>query len=163
IGRELAEYNPVERTTKYDSQSIERCLTPAELAVVWNAATPDSQFGRIVRQLILTGARREQIGGLLKAEGTREKCMMELSRIRSLKDRRRSATQGVELKRRRGCGKNNTKFQIPLSDQSLALLDMEVSPPDTEYFFGNGKGEGGFSGWSNSMAGLYEAIGDRIE
>jgi integrase len=41
----------------------DRVLTDLELAAVWNAC-PDNHFGRIVRLLLLTGQRRDEIGGL---------------------------------------------------------------------------------------------------
>ena len=44
-----------------------RALSSDELRTVWNACD-DSDYGRIVRLLILTGCRREEIGGLRWSE-----------------------------------------------------------------------------------------------
>jgi integrase len=39
-------------------------LSNAELVAVWNACDGDDDYGHIVRLLILTGARRQEIGGM---------------------------------------------------------------------------------------------------
>jgi integrase len=139
------EYNPVEKTKKYASKKKTRWLTPDEIKIVWDAAGEDTQFGRIIRLLILTGARREQIGGLRKSELELAKAMITLP------------PKGV----REGGSKNDQAFEIPLSRQAVRLLELEASPAGKQ-FFGNGKGEGGFSGWSKAMVGLNKRIGDRI-
>lgn len=41
-----------------------RALTAAELGRVWNAADPSTSFGRYIRALILTGARRREMSRL---------------------------------------------------------------------------------------------------
>jgi integrase len=45
----------------------DRVLSDAELAAVWNACGNDT-YGKIVKLLILTGARREEVGGMLWSE-----------------------------------------------------------------------------------------------
>ena len=51
-------------TNKHDdAEARDRVLTDAELAAVWNAA-PDNEYGRIVKLLMLTGQRRDEIGSL---------------------------------------------------------------------------------------------------
>ncbi len=45
----------------------DRVLTDQELAAVWRSCA-DDDFGRIVKLLILTGCRREEIGGLKWSE-----------------------------------------------------------------------------------------------
>ena len=49
------------------AQERERVLSDSELVAVWKAC-PDDDFGKIVRLLILTGCRREEIGGLRWSE-----------------------------------------------------------------------------------------------
>jgi integrase len=65
MGQGIAESNPVVGTSDpgADRPSRDRVLSDSELAAVWNACE-DDEFGRIVRLLILTGCRREEIGGL---------------------------------------------------------------------------------------------------
>ena len=69
IGEGIAEVNPVIGTNKSSKgASRERVLTDAELVAIWNAA-PASDYGRIVRLLMLTGQRRDEIADLrLRAE-----------------------------------------------------------------------------------------------
>lgn len=65
----LCETNPVIATNDPDEGNLprDRVLTDQELAAVWKACE-DNAFGRIVRLLILTGCRREEIGSLKWSE-----------------------------------------------------------------------------------------------
>ena len=63
-GRGIINVNPMVGIEAPGSESSrERVLTDTELAAVWQAST-EWPFGAIVRLLILTGARREEIGQL---------------------------------------------------------------------------------------------------
>ena len=60
----LVEANPVVGTpTPKGSQPRERVLSDAELAAIWKACG-DDDHGRCIRLLILTGCRRQEIGGI---------------------------------------------------------------------------------------------------
>jgi integrase len=59
----LVEQNPVTGTHMVPMQSRTRVLSTAELATVWRACD-DNAYGAIVKLLILTGQRRDEIGGL---------------------------------------------------------------------------------------------------
>jgi integrase len=60
--------NPVIGTRKPpDPRPRDRVLSDAELVAIWNACQ-DDEYGRIIRLLILLGARREEIGGLCWSE-----------------------------------------------------------------------------------------------
>jgi integrase len=61
----LCEANPVIATNDPAEGILprDRVLSDGELAVIWKACA-DDDFGRIVKLLILTGCRREEIGGL---------------------------------------------------------------------------------------------------
>jgi hypothetical protein len=63
----LVETNPVTGTDKAPEASRERVLADAELAAIWRGL-PANQYGDIVRLLLLTGQRREEIGGLRHCE-----------------------------------------------------------------------------------------------
>ncbi len=69
IGEGLVDTNPVLGTNKPMEKEPprERVLEPAELVAVWNACR-DDDYGRIVRLLILTGARRDEAGDMAKSE-----------------------------------------------------------------------------------------------
>jgi integrase len=90
--------NPVAGTHRHNGKARERVLTDAELSAIWRACD-DSDYGRIVRLLILTGQRREEIGGLRRNE-------IDTDRI-SLPGERT---------------KNKREHIIPLSAQAIALL-----------------------------------------
>ena len=55
--------NPVIGTRKHKEAPRERWLSDGELGAIWNDA-PDNDYGRIVRMLLLTGQRRDEIGSL---------------------------------------------------------------------------------------------------
>ena len=65
MGEGLCEVNPVIATNNpaEGAKPRERVLSDDELRVVWRACA-DDDFGRAVRLLILTGCRRDEIGGL---------------------------------------------------------------------------------------------------
>ena len=64
----LCEANPVIGTlAPKGSQPRERVLADAELAAIWRACG-DDDHGRCIRLLILTGCRRQEIGGMCWSE-----------------------------------------------------------------------------------------------
>lgn len=72
IGEGVCETNPVIGTNAHPESARERVLSTNELVLLWNAV-PENDYGRVIRLLMLTGQRREEIGGLqwseLKGEG----------------------------------------------------------------------------------------------
>jgi integrase len=65
-------YNPASVTENPDARlSRDRVLKDTELAAIWRACK-DDDFGRIVRLLICTACRREEIGGLRWGEIDRD-------------------------------------------------------------------------------------------
>jgi integrase len=137
VKQELLDANPVQRTDKAAEVSRDRVLTDAELAEVW-AALPQDHFGDIVRLLVLTGQRREEIGSLRWSEVDPRKGLIVLPPERV---------------------KNKRKHQVPLSPAARAVIDRQLRRNDREYIFGIGKG--GFSSWSDCKASLDQAILDR--
>jgi integrase len=109
-----------------------RALADAELRSIWRACT-DDDFGRIVRLLILTGQRRDEIGGLRWSE---------------------IEPAGLRLPATRT--KNAREHSLPLVPAARALL-----PPrrDGDFIFGAGprrRGDPprGYSGWTKSRQAL---------
>jgi integrase len=70
VGRGIIETNPMADLPKPGTAvKRDRVLTNAELAVVWKAAEKIGwPFGPIVRLLVVTGARREEVGSLAWSE-----------------------------------------------------------------------------------------------
>src|SRR5262249_55171005 len=66
LGDEAA--NPVTATNKTQAVKRDRVLSWSELGEVWAALLEDDDYSDIVRLLILTGQRREEIGALDRAK-----------------------------------------------------------------------------------------------
>ena len=132
--------NPVAGTIKaVENRPRDRILTDAELVAIWNAA-PAGSYGRIVRLLMLTGQRREEIGGL---------CWSEIKRL----DDAEMAL--IELPGDRT--KNSRAHEVPLSPLAIEVLSSQPIDAERDLIFG--EGEGGYSGWSRSKAALDDACG----
>jgi integrase len=114
----LCEANPVIGTNKAsDARPRERVLSDKELAEIWRMLG-DDDYGAVVKLLILTGSRREEIGGLLHSEVNLEARMVSLSGERT---------------------KNRRPHDIPLSSPACAILSQYV-PSNREFVFGPGTG-----------------------
>jgi integrase len=132
----LLDANPVQGTAKLDEGgSRERTLTPEELRELWSALDhePNPQFADIVRLLILTGQRREEIGGLRWSEIERGLIVMPPERT-----------------------KNSRQHEVPLSRQAKEILERHAKRKGRDFIFGIG--ELGFSGWSDCKARLDQAL-----
>lgn len=134
IAHGLTEANPVIGTIKSGMEKArDRVLTDGELVKVWNSA-PDADYGRIVKLLILTGQRRDEIAGMRREELGED--VLTLPKERT---------------------KNGRPHDVPLSDQALAVLAEHPERADSDFVFG--RGEAGFSGYSRSKERLDEASG----
>lgn len=135
VGEGIAETNPVIGTNKpAEERSRERVLTKDEIRAVWLGCRDDA-YGRIVRLLLLTGQRRDEVGSLADAE-------LDLA----------AAIWAIPSERT----KNGLAHDVPLS---AAVLETLAGQPRIEargLVFG--LGQGGFSGWSNSKARLDKRI-----
>jgi integrase len=63
-----ADANPVSYTVRQVEKPRERTLTDNELVAIWSATADGGDYSRIVRLCMLTGCRREEIGGLHRHE-----------------------------------------------------------------------------------------------
>ena len=134
VGEGLLEANPVIGTNKQSkAKSRDRVLTDDELVAVWNAA-PESDFGRIVKLLMLTGQRRDEIANLRWSEAKDDMIALPAERT-----------------------KNSRPHDVPLSSQAAAVLDEQPQRVGREHVFGDG--EGGFSGFSSAKEKLDKASG----
>jgi integrase len=113
----------------------DRVLSAEELASVWQAAgAVGDEFGAIIRLLMLTGQRRDEVAAMAWSEIDLERALWTLPAVRT---------------------KNCREHEVPLSRHAVALL-----PPRREgraLVFGQGKG--GFSGFSRAKARLDKAAG----
>jgi integrase len=128
----LLDANPVLNTNKAEEGGArERVLGDAELAAIWRALGED-QYSLIVKLLILTGARRDEIASLRWSEIDFDRAMVTLPGART---------------------KNRREFTIPLTDSAIAVLQAQPrrlradgSPRD--FVFGHG--DRGWQDWSGS-------------
>ncbi|MFZ2106266.1 MAG: tyrosine-type recombinase/integrase, partial [Roseiarcus sp.] len=131
IGEGLANENPVVGTNKpVDETSRDRVLTPDELGLVWRLAG-SGDFGAIVRLLVLTGQRREEVGGMLWSELDLKFAFWTIGKDRT---------------------KNGLAHDVPLAPSAVAILRAIPRRDDRDYVFG--AGDGPFQGWSNAKAAL---------
>jgi integrase len=134
----LTEHNPVLGTEPPAAETEgSRVLTPEELAIVWRACGEAGEFGTIVRLLMLTGQRREEVAGLEWAELDLDRALWVIPSART---------------------KNKLEHEVPLPRQAVALLPEKRE--GRAHLFGRGK-KGGFSGFSRSKARLVESIAKR--
>lgn len=70
--------NPFRDVEREPIPARDRVLTELELRLLWQVAPEVGEFGRILRLLILTGARRQEIGSLVWTEINREARQIEL-------------------------------------------------------------------------------------
>ncbi|MBB5761404.1 integrase [Methylorubrum rhodesianum] len=135
------EANPVIATGRaVEEKSRDRVLNDRELVAVWHGCGKDD-YGRIVRLLILTGQRREEVGAMRWSE-------LDLTTGKALWRLPASRT------------KNNLPHDVPLSEAAVAILQdaprREVSgtagAEERDLIFGEGKGA--FQGWSNAKSSL---------
>jgi integrase len=139
VAQGFLETNPVEGTAKAaENGPRERVLTPAELTEVWTALSTDD-FSIIVRLLILTGQRREEIGGLRWNEVDLDRDLIVLPPERT---------------------KNKRQHELPLSSQAQVILEQRKGVvarfANTSPVFG--EGPNGFVGWGHSKARLDERL-----
>jgi integrase len=127
MGTGLVEANPVVGTIAAAQEvSRDHVISDVELAAIWNACR-DDDHGRIVRLLILTGQRRDEVGGMKWQELDLANHLWTLPASRT---------------------KNSLAHEVPLPETAIAILLNTPKRERREYVFGEGKG--GFSGWSKS-------------
>src|SRR5262249_32722451 len=134
IGERLCAVNPVVGTNRKDEPPPrERSLSDQEAATTW-LASGDDDYGRILRLLLLTPCRRDEIGNLQWSEVDFKNRTLLIARSRT---------------------KNRTDHLVPLPEAALAIL-KDIPRRDREYVFG--MGTQGFSGWSKSKTRLDQKL-----
>ena len=116
--------------------SRERVLSEAELAAIWRCVDGESDYGRIIRLLILTAQRREEIAGLRWNEINIDKRQIDLPGTRT---------------------KNKRPHIVPLSTAAIAIIETTPRRLGRDLLFG--EGEGSYSGWSQSKGRLEFPVG----
>jgi integrase len=126
----LVDANPVAGTNRQtDEKARDRVLSDAELRAIWNACNGDD-YGSIIRLLILTGQRRDEVGSIAQCEISVAERKWTIPRERT---------------------KNRRAHSVALSDPAIAILTTAINRPgreDRDAIFGEGNSGRGFSGWS---------------
>jgi integrase len=135
IGEGLCDANPVIGTNKKEENGPrERALSDTEAAAVW-IATSENHFGRIVRLLMLTGCRRDEIGSLRWSEIDVNARAITLPPSRT---------------------KNGKEHIVPLAESALEILKAIPRREGRDYVFGI-RG-GGFGNWSQAKTALDKSV-----
>jgi integrase len=137
IAEGYADINVAAQTNKNEETKRDRVLGDTELRTVLNALPP-GDFGDVVKLLILTAARREEISQLRWAE-------INLTKTPIGEGDDEIPAQAIKLPGYRT--KNGRVHVVPLSQPALAILKARQQN-GREYVFG--VGEHGFSGFSKS-------------
>jgi integrase len=131
----IVDVNPFAHTNRAPiAGPRERTPSDAELHEIWNAC-PDNDYGRIVKILMLVGARKTEVADLRWSEIDFEQALITLPPRRA---------------------KGGRTHEIPLSDPVLAILKTQPQREGRDFVFGSG--QGGFSGWSKGKAELDQRI-----
>lgn len=137
IQQGFLDLNPIVGTVApAEERTRDRVLTNEELRAIWQSTTNASDYNRIVRLLILTGQRREEIAGMRWSEVD-----LDAEVFTMLADRT----------------KNKRSHSVPLSKQALDILKAIPRRANRDLLFG--EGEGSFSGWSRSKQRLDQRAG----
>ena len=124
--------NPVTFTVRQEEKRRERVLNDAELRAIWKATEGDGDYARIVRLCLLTGCRREEMGGLRWDE-------VDIDRLVIARDRM----------------KGDSTHEVPLLAMIAATLPERPEGSEGCVFGRRGMG---FSGWSKSKQALEAKI-----
>jgi integrase len=128
----LVENNPTIGTRKPQANKPrERVLSDEELVAIWKACK-DDDYGRIIRLLILLGARRQEIGGIAWSELDLDGGTWTLPAERS---------------------KNGRKHALPLMPMALDIIRAVPRMVSREQLFGL-RSEDGFNSWDKGKAAI---------
>ena len=140
LGHGLAETNPVVGTLKpQDAVPRSRVLADCELASIWHACGDDA-FGKTVKLLILTGARRSEIGGLCWSEIKLDIGTWTLPAARS---------------------KNRRAHVLPLPQAALDIIATVPRMARRDQLFGE-RSAFGFTKWEAAKRKLDARVGDEV-
>jgi integrase len=143
MGEGICSENPVLGSNKPEGGAPrERVLRDYEIAAVWNTASAASDHARIVRLLMLTGCRRQEIGGMRWDEVDLEKATIKLPKGRC---------------------KNKHEHLVALTAPALEILKQArlEQGADRLFVFGAG-GAAGFTRWAHDKRGLDSRLGTAV-
>lgn len=133
-----AETNPVFLTERpYEPVVRERLLSPTEIKMIWLATDDEGDFSKIVRLLMLTGQRRQEIAGLTWHEVDLDKGLIRLPSSRV---------------------KNKVPHNVPLSAPVRQIIENTARRIESDFVFGDRATP--FSGFSRAKRRLDSRIAE---
>lgn len=123
-GQIQSDASPVAFTIRNPEKSRSRTLNDDELRAIWSATQGDADYDRIVRLCILTGCRREEMGGLQWEEVHGDRLLIGAARMKA-----------------------GSEHEVPLLPAVAAALPEWPEDAAGKVF---GRKGTGFSGWSKS-------------
>jgi integrase len=137
VGQGLADANAVIGTNRpAEPISRDRVLTDAEIHEIW-AACRDDDYSRIIKLLLLTGQRRDEVGAIGWSEIDTDRHIWCIPGSRT---------------------KNKRQQVVPLSPLALTVIANARRRVGNDRLFG--KGAEGFAGWSKAKAALDRRISE---
>jgi integrase len=121
-GRIEGDNNPVSFTARQTERARDRTLDDAEIRAIWKVTEGDGDYARILRLCLLTGCRRDEIGGLRWVEIQDDQLVIATDRM-----------------------KGNNTHEIPLLPLVASTLPQRPTGAEGCVF---GRRGSGFSGWS---------------
>jgi integrase len=139
MGEGLVDRNPVIGTNKATNEiARDRVLSTLELSAIWQEAG-GGDYAAIVKLLVLTGQRREEVGGMLWSEVDLDGSIWRIRADRT---------------------KNGLPHDLPLSEPAVAILRECRNRQRRDLVFGDGVGP--FQGWSNAKSALDKRVLARL-
>jgi integrase len=135
LSHDLVPLNPVTGTRQAAEPVRQRKLRMEELRAIWAATESPSKYNTILRLLMLTGQRRDEVGGMRWSELDLDAALWRLPASRT---------------------KNKREHEVPLSEPAVALLRAQERRPGRDMVFG--LGEGSFGAWAVNKAALDERL-----
>jgi integrase len=124
--------NPAAYVPKFSELPRERVLTPVELRLIWRCTDSQRNYDRIVRVLLLTACRRQEVGGMSWGEIEGDVLIVPAIRM-----------------------KGGRPHEVPLTP--IALEQLPEPQGDGCVF---SSGDDGFDGWSGAKNALDRRITD---
>jgi len=133
----IIDSNPVIGTPQpAQTRPRERVLSDAEMVAVWRVCK-DDDFGRVVRLLMLLGARRSEVGGMGWGEFDLERATWTIPATRT---------------------KNGRQHTLPLMPTALEMIRQVPQRVSRDLLFGT-RGNAGFNGWQKCKRALDQRAG----
>jgi integrase len=125
ISEGYSEVNPVTGTNRRAEKPRDRVLTDSELKAIWTATAGADDYSAIVRLLLLTGCRADEIGSLSWTEVFGDRIVLPATRTKNARD-----------------------HTVPLSAPAQGILEARPKMLNRDFVFGRPHNDAGFTGWS---------------